>query len=138
MLFTHFHQILRKHVGSFIYPFLPNVPFLYPLKKSEKFGYLTFSWRIEMDHWVKCARGGGGGYQIERPPNRFRLKQYLSIAKTLSQIKVKIALLDSLSQRAQNYHFFSVNSVLRASIVLNTHISIRSGTLPTILITINN
>ena len=55
MLFTHFHQISRKHVGSFIYPFLPNVPFLYPLKKSEKFGYLTFSWRIEMDHWVKCA-----------------------------------------------------------------------------------
>ena len=43
----------KVHKTSALNPFWSSVTFLYPLKTSETFGFLTFSGGIEMWHWNK-------------------------------------------------------------------------------------
>ena len=48
---NHFLTVQFINIDSF----QPNVSFPYPLKTSENHGFLTFSGRIEMDHWAKMS-----------------------------------------------------------------------------------
>ena len=43
--------LTQRHVN----PFKANVPFLYPLKTSENFGFLTFSGGVETEHYAKVG-----------------------------------------------------------------------------------
>ena len=36
-------------------PFVPNAPFLYPLKTSKPYGFLMFAGRIERVHWEQMG-----------------------------------------------------------------------------------
>ena len=36
-------------------PFYVNVPFLYPLKRQQTRGFLTFTGGIEMEHWGEMS-----------------------------------------------------------------------------------
>ena len=43
------------HFSKAINPFQANVPFLYPLKTSEKEGFLMFSEIVESEHWPEMG-----------------------------------------------------------------------------------